>query len=119
MGRVWAEEATFNGFRCGINSHINNFCTFLDQPRHVGTDTLIPVRIATERDQRCEHGPIDDETRTLGFLLTCFVLGAWELVDLEKNARIPQHLFGMPPEARGLPVNRPAVPEADEGRERE
>lgn len=119
MGRVWAEEATFNGFRCGSNFGVNGLCTFLDQPRHVGTDTSILVRISTEVDPRCEQDPTDDETRTLAFLIGCVFLGAWELIEVQQNARIPQDLFEMPPEARGLPVNQVTNPEPGEDRDRD
>jgi hypothetical protein len=42
-----------------------------------------------------------------------------ELVSFEKNARITRDLFEMPPEARGLPMNRTAILGADEDGERD
>lgn len=120
MGRVWRERATFNGFACGSTAlGVEHVCVLLEQPRHVATNTLISVRTkAFEDDPQCENSAAAESNHP-NFLFSCLMIGSVELVSFERSARIPRDLFEMPPEARGLPVNRTAIPEAEEDRERD
>ena len=120
MGRVWAEQATYNGFACGSTVlGVENSCVLLEQPRHVATNTLISVRTkSVEDDPQCRN-PAGPEWANLTFQLKCMTTFHSELVAFEKNARIPQDFFEMPAEARGLRVNPAGIPEADDDRERD
>lgn len=120
MGRVWREQTAFNGFDCGSTVFgAEHSCVLIEQPRHVATNTPIAVRIKPiEDDPQCEN-PSGPQWNNLEFQLKCMVTFHRELVSFERNARIPRDLFEMPPEARGLPVNRTAIPEEDEDRERD
>ncbi len=120
MGRVWTEQATFNGFDCGSTIlGVEHLCSLLEQPRHVATNTPISVRTkALTDDPRCENSAASESNHP-NVLFVCLTIGSVELVSFEKNARIPRNLFEMPPEARGVPVNRTEIPEADEDRGRD
>lgn len=120
MGRVWRERATINGLDCGSTVFgVEHSCVLLEQPRHVATNTLISVRTKPFGDDpQCEN-PAGPEWNNPRLHASCMMVGTVELVSFERNARIPRDLFEMPPEARGLPVNRTTIPEADEDRERD
>ena len=120
MGRVWTERASFNGFGCGSTVFgVEGVCVLLEQPRHVATNTLISVRTKPFGDDpQCEN-PAGTEWNKVRLHGRCMMIAHSELVSFERNARIPRDLFQMPPEARGLPVNRAVIPESEEDRERD